>query len=227
MINIEDRLLRVSAEARNLIRDSIRSDYVEVDLTKNISSTHVSLSAIFRVLDSFSSIDVLNNALDSKAFKDSLIEEKFSPSIKKALTVLITDTVVGTKPIVKKVSKKIKTGSKPKAHPLRDTKGQFTSVTKLENLMRPMLLDTIIKNMQRPNLRYQTGRFAESVKLNKIVNKDGALNIFLTYMRYPYATFERGGKQGHKGYYPSRLIDQSVREIAVKLTKARFKTTIV
>lgn len=227
MINVEGRLLRVSAEARKLIRDSIRTDYIEVDMTKNISSTHVSLSAIFRILDSFSSPELLKEALNSKQFNDALLEEKFSPSIKKALTTLITDTVVGTKPEVKKVTKKLKVGTKPRAALLRDTKGQFTSVTKLENLMRPMLLDTIIKNMQRPNLRYQTGRFAESVKLNKIVNKDGALNIFLTYMRYPYATFERGGKQGNKGYYPSRLIDQSVKEIAIKLTKARFKTTIV
>lgn len=224
MINIEGRLLRISEQARKLIKDSIKTDYIEVDMTKNISSKHVSLSAVFRVLESFSSVDVLNNALDSKAFKDSLIEEKFSPSIKKALTTLITDTVVGNTPELVKTKKLIKVGKPPL---LRDTKGKFTSVTKLENLMRPMLLDTIIKNMQRPNLRYQTGRFAESVKLNKIVNKEGALNIFLTYMRYPYATFERGGKQGHKGYYPSRLIDQSVKEIAVKLTKARFKTTIV
>ena len=81
--------------------------------------------------------------------------------------------------------------------------------------------------MQRPNLRNQTGRFASSVKLESVSQaRDGALTAFLSYMRYPYATFENGGKQGKKGYYPSRLIDQSVREIAKTLVTQRMKVTV-
>ena len=110
---------------------------------------------------------------------------------------------------------------------LRSPQGQFTSVTKLETLIRASLQRTIIKNMQRPNLRNQTGRFASSVKLESVSQaRDGALTAFLSYMRYPYATFENGGKQGKKGYYPSRLIDQSVREIAKTLVTQRMKVTV-
>lgn len=110
---------------------------------------------------------------------------------------------------------------------LRNIQGQFTSVTKLESLIRAQLRPTIVKNMHRPNLNYQTGRFADSVKLESISRaRDGALSAFLSYMRYPYATFERDGKQGKKGYYPSRLIEGSVREIASKLVRDRMRVVI-
>ena len=116
----------------------------------------------------------------------------------------------------------------PKQPKLRNTQGQFTSLTKLETLMRSLLLETVQKNMQRPNLRNQTGRFASSIKLDRLQReRDGAITAFLSYMKYPYATFEKGGKQGFRGYYPSRLLDQSAREIATKLVTARLKTVIV
>ncbi len=129
-------------------------------------------------------------------------------------------------PITKKVST---SSSVPKTvSALRNLAGQFTSVTSLMTLMNQMLHETIKKNMQRPNLHYQTGRFAKSVKVEGITRaRDGALTAFLSYMRYPYATFEAGGKQGHKGYYPSRLINESAREIATKLTKERFMSVTI
>lgn len=126
---------------------------------------------------------------------------------------------------------KQKVPSQPKSsglQRLRNPTGQFTSLTKLENLMRSLLLETIQKNMERPNLYNQTGRFAESIRLDRLQReRDGAITAFLSYMKYPYATFEKGGKQGFRGYYPSRLIDQSVRELAKKLVTARMKTIIV
>ena len=90
-----------------------------------------------------------------------------------------------------------------------------------------MLTETVIKNMERPNLHNQTGRFARSVELVKISQRGQSIQAFLTYMKYPYQTFEPGFKQGHKGYDPRRLIDQSVREIATKLVKARLQTVFV
>jgi hypothetical protein len=117
--------------------------------------------------------------------------------------------------------------SGPKLPQLRTPQGRFTSLTNLEVLIRQQLQQTVIKNMQRPNLRNRTGRFAGSVELKSLSRaRDGAITAFLTYMRYPYATFEREGAQGHKGYYPSRLIDVSAREIAAKLVKERFRTVV-
>lgn len=183
--------------------------------------------------------------------RDTLVNLKGSKSIKE----LVKDTLIEIISTGKPLSKSIKTTSskkspipkivgkaKPKSlamntnqaihksnlPQLRNLKGHFTSPTNIMALMNQMLHDTIQKNMQRPNLRYQTGRFAKSVKVEGISrSRDGALTAFLSYMRYPYATFEAGGKQGHKGYYPSRLINESAREIAAKLTRERFTSVTI
>ena len=145
----------------------------------------------------------------------NIIPIKLPKPIKPSIKINSTTTAISTKPKNNTVQS------------LRNLQGQFTSVTKIQNLINASLRQTIVKNMQRPNLRNQTGRFASSVKLESVSQaRDGALTAFLSYMRYPYATFEKGGKQGKKGYYPSRLIDQSVREIAKTLVTQRMKVTV-
>jgi len=187
----------------------------------------------------------LQDALILGTSSKALIEHLESNLIKR-LTGKKLDTYnskVTKKVEVKSANKKgLITTSKPKVsgitlskttvkrvpkQPLRNIQGQFTSVTKLENLIRAQLRPTVVKNMHRPNLEYQTGRFADSVKLETISRaRDGALTAFLSYMRYPYATFEKDGRQGKKGYYPSRLIEGSVREIASKLVRDRMRVVI-
>lgn len=181
-------------------------------------------------------LDLLKQESSKPVLK--LMEENFINLISgKGTKNITTKTTVTTKP-----TKRISIGSIsppkgsnnstkkvpiPKLPTLRNLQGKFTSLTSLQTLMNQQLRATIIKNMKRPNLRNKTGRFASSVELKSLSReRDGAVSAFLTYMRYPYATFEREGKQGHKGYYPSRLIDQSVREIASKLVKERMRVTV-
>lgn len=188
-------------------------------------------------------VNVLTKLVSSKTFKQLVVERIVNPVLNKstkdykqskplAIDIPVTKTKIkvdNSKLI--NAQKRLKstlteqTITKPK---LRNVQGQFTSLVKLETLIRSLLLETIQKNMQRPNLRNQTGRFAESVKLDRLQReRDGSLTAFLSYMKYPYATFEKGGRQGFRGYYPSRLLDQSAREIATKLVTARLKTVIV
>lgn len=112
---------------------------------------------------------------------------------------------------------------------LRSTSGAFQSVSKLEALLRARLYDTIKKNMAPPALTFQTGRFAEAVKLQSLHfdTRQNALTAFLSYMKYPYATFEPGNRQGNIDRSPSALINRSVRDIAKDLTTSRLKTIIV
>lgn len=175
----------------------------------------------------------LLNQKGSKSYKEQILDIVTQPLTKKAISKQGTSkatkkhkTTLDTNVVSSKSSD---TSTKQVTIPaLRNLSGQFTSLLKLESLMRAMLLETIQKNMQRPNLRNQTGRFAESVKLDRLQReRDGAITAFLSYMKYPYATFEKGGRQGFRGYYPSRLLDQSAREIATKLVTARLKTVIV
>ena len=167
------------------------------------------------------------------SFKEDIIEQLSSKKIKRKPTTESTKVTSGTTKKKTKVSAVLpksgagKITSRVTPPRLRTIKGQFTSVTSLEVLMRASLRETVIKNMQRPNLRNQTGRFAESVELKSLSRaRDGAITAFLTYMRHPYGTFEKSGKQGFRGYYPSRLIDTSVREIASKLVRERMRVVV-
>ena len=82
--------------------------------------------------------------------------------------------------------------------------------------------------MQRPHLEYQTGRFANSVEVIRLQRtRDDEVTAFLTYMKYPYQTFEPGFRQGHKGYDPRILLDKSVREILAPLVAARLRTQVL
>lgn len=179
---------------------------------------------------------------DKAALK--LLNQKGSKSYKEQYIDIATASILGTKVVKEtkstaksKLSTKVNTSKisistsdgvqSVKIKPLRTPAGRFTSILSIENLIKGMLTETIIKNMERPNLRNQTGRFARSVELVKVSQRGQSVQAFLTYMKYPYQTFEPGFKQGHKGYDPRRLIDQSVREIATKIVKARLQTVFV
>lgn len=139
----------------------------------------------------------------------------------------VSFNIPGSVPTPKGNRNTIKKVAVPKLPKLRSPKGTFTSIVSLEILIRAALPPVLLKNMERPNLRNQTSRFRNSVELNSLVRqRDGTLTAFLSYMKYPYATFEKGGKQGRKGYHPTRLIDQSVREIASKLVTERLRVVV-
>lgn len=222
MKDVTQFILSVSKDARELVKNTLKDGYIDGTLTKNVTGTIAKVSAVFKIADTISDDQILVQAIKTNNFADVLLDEKFSPSTKKAIIAIVSDTVLGKPKEKVKSRKKISVGK-----PIRDPQGRFTSVVKLEKLMEPLLFEAIKRNMHRPNLRYQTGRFAHSVRLRNIESKQGKLTAFLTYMKYPYATFEKGNKQGHKGYYPSRLIDQAVQDIAKTIVTTRLKTTIV
>jgi len=107
---------------------------------------------------------------------------------------------------------------------LRTIKGQFTSVANLQVLLNSQLAQQIKKNMTRPALQNQTGRFAESVKVERLSqSREGMLSAFYSYMKSPYQTFEPGFNQGSKARDPKALIGKSIREIAAGLVGNRLR----
>lgn len=113
--------------------------------------------------------------------------------------------------------------------PLRTIEGRFTSIANLQTLLSARLTNTIKKNMHKPALQNKTGRFAESVKLEAMSRdvRSGAITAFLSYMKYPYATFEPGNKQGSIERSPTRLITKSMRELAAGIIKDRMRLVVV
>lgn len=110
------------------------------------------------------------------------------------------------------------------------------STTFLENLFFLMnsriagaVKDNMGKGFSSDILNFQTGRFNESVDITSIVAvRPDHLTMYYSYMRYPYATFDPGGKHHNlnsdrKG--PSEIIDQSIRELAAQLIFDRYAVT--
>jgi len=92
-------------------------------------------------------------------------------------------------------------------------------------LLNAKLPAQIAKNMRSPRLNYRTGRFASSVRIvNAATTAQGFLSFGYTYMKGPYQTFEPGYAQGSVDRDPRKLIDKSMREIAVEFAIGRFYT---
>lgn len=103
---------------------------------------------------------------------------------------------------------------------LRDVRGQFTSLTNLQNLLNSKLAEQIKRNMgkgfSKSVLNNRTGRFASSAQVERLtVSKQGMITAFYSYMKSPYQTFEPGFAQGSpQTRDPKLLIGKSIREIA-------------
>lgn len=112
---------------------------------------------------------------------------------------------------------------------VRNTKGQFFSLTNLQMLLRARLSAQIKDNMgsgdRRDILNLRTGRFAESVQIERVtLQRDNAIAVFYSYMKRPYSTFEPDGRQGSPNTRdPVVLINKSIREIASALVTNKLR----
>lgn len=81
------------------------------------------------------------------------------------------------------------------------------------------LHDKIQQNMGKGNakqiLNYRTGRFARSAEIQSFSpsREKGAVNAIVRYMRYPYGTFEPGGRLHRPGRDPHRIFARSIRQL--------------
>ena len=103
----------------------------------------------------------------------------------------------------------------------------------LQNLINSHLQDVVAANMGSGNskniLNYQTGRFAASVKVEKLSqSREGMITAFYSYMKNPYQTFEPGFRQGSpKTRDPKLLIAKSIREIAETRVANRMRSVSI
>jgi len=109
----------------------------------------------------------------------------------------------------------VKVSSPPK---LRTKGGQFTSAMNIQAILDQRIKQQVQDNMGEGGaLVNRTGRFAQSVSVEKVMqSRQGVLTAFYTYMKAPYQTFERGYAQGSLRRDPRKLINRSIREIAME-----------
>ena len=94
---------------------------------------------------------------------------------------------------------------------------------KLHVLIQKRLPAEVRRNMGRPALINQTGRFSDSVKLQSLRKTPAGISGFYTYRLNPYATFESAGKRKWPaGYDPKPLITKSIRGLAMQYTEQKI-----
>ena len=195
------------------------------------------------VFDTLSNIQVIEKLLGTKG----------SPSIKESIEIQVINAILGrpspaeivsktffkepgkkrnkTPPNKSPATKKSTTKKYSQAvRPVRNINtGQFYSLTSLQTLLDANLVQQIKKNMgdgsRRDVLNLQTGRFAESVKVERLSqSREGMISVFYSYMKYPYATFSRGGQQ-ERPYTrdPKLLISKSIRDITSQQVANRLR----
>lgn len=193
-----------NAEARQKISDLIE-DNIESILDSDPSYSDLVLGAIAEQIDG-----------KKRKTTNSI---PFIPIIKS--TGAKVDTKALSKSIKKSTSNIKKLKESVKAVPKFESKSE-TSLFSLLDYIRQHINSQVAKNMgdgfRRDILNYRTGRFADSVEVNRLtISRNGMITAFYNYMRYPYATFEPGNKQGSPlTRNPRLLIAKSIREIAAE-----------
>lgn len=111
-------------------------------------------------------------------------------------------------------------------------KAGIKSLNNLQNILNARIATQIRQNMgdgnRRDVLNYRTGRFAESVSIDRVTQgREGTITAYYNYMRYPYATFSEGGRQQYpRTRDPKALISKSIREIMQEQMITRMRAVL-
>ena len=92
---------------------------------------------------------------------------------------------------------------------------QAADLARLKKEINKNLSLEVMRNMGKPALSYQTGRFANSVQLLSLTQGRSTVMANYTYLLRPYQTFENQGKyRWPMSYNPKTLIAKSIRNLA-------------
>lgn len=134
---------------------------------------------------------------------------------------------------VKKDTANIKKVAANKLVHAKTTDPRSYSLISLQSLINSNLQNVLSANMGNGSdsgvLNYQTGRFAASVKVERMSqSRQGMITAFYNYMKNPYQTFEPGYAQGSpKTRDPKLLIAGSIREIAATKVGNRLRAVSI
>jgi|TARA_B110000858_G_scaffold175980_1_gene209824 hypothetical protein len=94
---------------------------------------------------------------------------------------------------------------------------------RLEALINKRLPAEVRRNMGRPALINQTGRFSNSVEAQNFRSTKAGISGEYTYQLSPYETFENTGRyKWPNGYNPKPLIAKSIRKLALQYAEQKL-----
>jgi|TARA_B110000858_G_scaffold96714_1_gene111369 hypothetical protein len=173
--------------------------------------------------------DVANDIIDNikitsrgktlKVTRKKKPNSKFSTKPRKGK--LATPSTFKTKKkqgVIKTKGKKI-----PKRRPGKEQRSQTSNLLQLEAQINKRLPAEVRRNMGRPALRNQTGRFSNSAEVKQLRQTAAGISGVFGYMTSPYETFESTGKRiWPTGYNPKPLITKSIRTLAIQYTSQKL-----
>ena len=178
-------------------------------------------------------VDAIAGAITGNPINQNYSHNNVEIATKKAPKVDLTQLQKIVKDELKKVEELKKKLTASPVDPIRTRSGQFYSLASLQQLLNDNLQNVVAANMggveRKDILNYQTGRFAASVKVEKLSqSREGMITAYYNYMKNPYQTFEPGYKQGApKTRDPKLLIAKSIREIAETKVANRMRAVLV
>lgn len=100
---------------------------------------------------------------------------------------------------------------------------KLSDLLKLKKQINKRLPAEVRRNMGRPALINQTGRFSNSTQLLSLRPTAAGISGEYTYQRNPYETFENtGSRKWPNGYNPKPLIAKSIRNLALQYTEQKL-----
>ena len=97
------------------------------------------------------------------------------------------------------------------------------NLAKIQAAINTRLPAEVRRNMGRPALINQTGRFSNSVRVTGLRQAPNSVVADYTYQLNPYETFENNGvRQWPTGYNPKPLISKSIRNLAAAFIDQKF-----
>lgn len=206
-IKLEKQLEKAIIKVGNIPSLSGSDSLVEASRKKHVK----------KIADSFSK--KLKTAKVKITTEDTSIEE--SPAKSRNQKVTAKGVIARRAALTKKAPR-----ARPRAGSQQDSIA--SQPLRLLAMLNARLPEVVASKMNPPALQYRSGRFANSVRATDIVQtRKGFPSIGYTYQRDPYEVFEMGGgnpKWSTPDRDPRKIIDQSIREIAVEFAMGRFYT---
>jgi len=166
--------------------------------------------------------DVIKSVIDSFKTKNSKVKKKTKAKKFKPLKDSI-DVRKPTRTSSKKQNKRIRLTGIKNVREESGRKPRAESLASLKSKINRRLPAEVRRNMGRPALINQTGRFSNSVELVNLRQGPNTLVGDYTYMHNPYRTFEnQGQRKWPLGYNPKPLITKSIRNLAMQYVENKF-----
>lgn len=216
-----------------------------IAISKEVSNFVTSIRANIIILHDTKAKAKVREVVESKGFISTIA--KLLPNVKVAKSTFIEDIKSKIKNIFLGRPDKASKGTQKTSSKITGTKASlkfsaekglqseliippgFRSLVNLQNLINANLAEAIKDNMgtgdSKDILNYRTGRLANSFKVTGVSqDREGALTAFFTYMKYPYATFSKGGLQEDpRSRDPILLGNNAIRDIAMNIIHERLR----